>query len=119
MQKKKKRKTVGSWLGEQPLLGDWLGISRQVVSNCFVHHLFGTYIHITVINIILFFLCCFSKWLLSEVMSSTFFFLFYCYFLLLILFPIPLWGSVSEGLHGAELPVWLNHNTHLPAIYGL
>lgn len=51
---------MGSWLGEQPLPGDWLGMGRQVVSNGFVHRLFGTYIHITAINIVLFFPSSFS-----------------------------------------------------------
>ena len=33
------------WGREQPLLGGWLGIGQQMVSNCIVHHFFNKYIY--------------------------------------------------------------------------
>lgn len=41
----KNYKTEGSWLGGVLLLGNCLGIGQQVVSICFVHHLFCNYIY--------------------------------------------------------------------------
>lgn len=35
----KQLKTEVSWLGGQPLFGEWLGIAQPVVGNCIVHHL--------------------------------------------------------------------------------
>ena len=92
--RKRTSKMVGTWLGEQLLLVDWLDISPQVVSNCLcitcflyiylctylqsyifknIHAWFYTCIIITIISLFLF---CFIRHLSSQHTSSTFFFQF-------------------------------------------
>lgn len=100
-------KTVGIWLGGQPLPRVWLGISWQMVSNCVVPHLFCKYICA--------YLYIFLQLLLFLYSSSVLANSFYLNQQHLTFFPdslLHLTGSgwVSKWLGGVHLPARLNDN---------
>ena len=91
----------------RPLLGDWLGVSRRVVSNRTVRHLFCVFLYHCYYPNYFPFLFCPIKPVLSQPMSSTFF---------SPRFPPPSqWrgggGGARERLRGVELPAGLNCDT--------
>lgn len=81
-------KTEGSWLGRQPLLGQWLQISLWVASSCVVHHVLCKYMYVLLWLIYFSFLSSFylKPWVLK----------FVDFFLIL----------PSISLEGGEITLW-------------